>query len=62
MDQRLDELSIPPDSRVILQVLVVNRDASSLVDAQGLARAYQLLSPRLTNPVVIPWIIVSKLA
>lgn len=54
MNQSLDELSIPPDSRVILEILVINRDASLFVDAQGLARTYQLLFPRLTNPVIIP--------
>jgi hypothetical protein len=49
----LDEVGIPPDPGVVLQLWVVQGDASLGVDAQGMARALELLNSCLAQAVVV---------
>ena len=50
-----DKIGVPPHRRVVLEVGMVEGDASLLVDAQSSARACQLLPPQVANPVVVAW-------
>ena len=61
MHDALDELGIPPDFGVVLQLRMVQGDAPLGVYAEGIARALELLQPRFANAVVVAcWAVSSQ--
>jgi hypothetical protein len=49
----LDEFRVPPNLGVILQLGVVDGDASCRMDAQGLTRTLKLIRPHFALPIII---------
>ena len=50
-----NQVGIPPDFGVVLELGVVEGDAPLPVNSKGMTRSRELRSPQIPNAVIVPW-------